>query len=422
MLSTLPFPASSKATNSMPFAAAPARGSGDAPAEGSFAQQLARAQPANDGAKPRGQEQAPQSVTGRPAHDGQSTDGTQDSTASDAAPAGDVPVKASPGDDPQTPKAGSRRSAPAPADGTTAKPRRLPPEGSALHWEGPVCELPAQAPGEPAAEQAGNEAAAAALLAGLLPPPISEPPPAPPTSRTATDGTAEVKPQPAPAGIADDRAKGLTAGATVLAAGIRAAAEADKPGFHAHDGGQIGSDADAVRPKSAESLAPAAAAWVATPAAGPATGGAAAPATARLAAQVGSGGFAAELGAQLTTFVRQGIEHARLELHPAELGPVTVQLQLDGDRARIHLTAEQAPTRQALEQALPQLASSLREAGLTLSGGGVFEQPQQAPSERRGEDAGASRRSDSGRAGDDSPLQAASAPAQRRRGVVDLVA
>ena len=33
-----------------------------------------------------------------------------------------------------------------------------------------------------------------------------------------------------------------------------------------------------------------------------------------------------------------------------------------------------AATRQMLEQSLPTLASTLRDAGLTLSGGGVFQQ------------------------------------------------
>ena len=41
------------------------------------------------------------------------------------------------------------------------------------------------------------------------------------------------------------------------------------------------------------------------------------------------------------------------------------------------MAAENGLTRQALEQSMPLLAGSLREAGLTLSGGGVFEQPRQ---------------------------------------------
>jgi flagellar hook-length control protein FliK len=138
---------------------------------------------------------------------------------------------------------------------------------------------------------------------------------------------------------------------------------------------------------------------------------------ARLSASPGSPDFGPQLGAQITTFVRDGLEHARLQLHPADMGPVLVQIQLDGQTAQVHLSAEHAVTRQALEAALPQLASQLREAGLTLSGGGVSEQAQQgrqAPS--------------------DNPSRPTSTPESTRpepqepsrtllrRGVVDLVA
>jgi len=157
----------------------------------------------------------------------------------------------------------------------------------------------------------------------------------------------------------------------------------------------------------------------ATPAAMP-SGGAAAPvAEARMAAGPGSEAFAAELGSQLTTFVRDGVQHARLHLHPAELGPVTVQIQIDGQAAQIHMAAENGLTRQALEQSMPLLAGSLREAGLTLSGGGVFEQPRQQ------RDPAPQGTASGGRPGPESADEPALRPgltAMRRRGVVDLVA
>lgn len=138
---------------------------------------------------------------------------------------------------------------------------------------------------------------------------------------------------------------------------------------------------------------------------------------ARLSASPGSPDFGPQLGAQVTTFVRDGLEHARLQLHPADMGPVLVQIQLDGQTAQVHLSAEHAVTRQALEDALPQLASQLREAGLTLSGGGVSEQAQQgrqAPSDNPSRSTGTP---ESAR-----PAREESARAPARRGVVDLVA
>ncbi|HEY6132495.1 MAG TPA: flagellar hook-length control protein FliK [Rubrivivax sp.] len=84
--------------------------------------------------------------------------------------------------------------------------------------------------------------------------------------------------------------------------------------------------------------------------------------------------FAPAIGTQIAHFARNGIEHARLRLNPAEMGPIAVQLAMDGQQVRVELLADVAATRQALEQSLPALASALRDAGFTLSGGGVFQQ------------------------------------------------
>ena len=151
---------------------------------------------------------------------------------------------------------------------------------------------------------------------------------------------------------------------------------------------------------------------------------AAAIAEATVTARPGSSAFAPQLGAQITTFVRDGVEHARLHLHPADMGPVSVQIQIDGAQAQVHLAAEHPLTRQALEQAMPLLAGSLREAGLTLSGGGVFEQARQGadpaaqdPSSRGRREAGTA--DDRAASAETRPL---ATPMPRRRGVVDLVA
>ncbi len=160
---------------------------------------------------------------------------------------------------------------------------------------------------------------------------------------------------------------------------------------------------------------------------GPAVGSSAAvPAEGRLSASPGQAGFAEQLGAQLSTYVREGVQHARLQLHPLELGPLTVQIELDGGNARMSFAAEHAQTRQALEQALPTLAGSLREAGLTLSGGGVFEQPRQPQPETDSRQSGGrsdGRSNGRGDGGGDGTLSGGGAgPVLRRRGVVDLVA
>ena len=140
---------------------------------------------------------------------------------------------------------------------------------------------------------------------------------------------------------------------------------------------------------------------------------------AQIAAYPHSAAFGPEFGAQISTFVRHGVERAQLQLHPAEMGPVTVQILVEGANAQVRLWAEQPGTRQALEQAMPALAGQLREGGLTLTGGGVFEQPRQAPEQTRRE-TGAGGPASAHPTADPAPL--AFATPARRRGLVDLVA
>ncbi|MFO1293236.1 MAG: flagellar hook-length control protein FliK [Rubrivivax sp.] len=156
-----------------------------------------------------------------------------------------------------------------------------------------------------------------------------------------------------------------------------------------------------------------------TPAAQSAPGAAAPPAEASLAFGPGHPEFAARLGAQLTTFVRGGVEFARIQLHPLEMGPVTVQIQLEGQAAQVHFAAAQGDTRQALDAALPTLAGCLRDAGLTLAGGGVFQQPRHADGDRAPPWPAEEREA---REAAPQPPAAAAPVALRRRGVVDLVA
>lgn len=95
---------------------------------------------------------------------------------------------------------------------------------------------------------------------------------------------------------------------------------------------------------------------------------------ATLAPTPGTEAFPAALGAQLSTWVSEGVEHARLELNPRELGPIEVHIALRDGATRIELGSDVASTRDALNQALPQLAQALGDVGLALAGGQVSDQ------------------------------------------------
>ena len=119
---------------------------------------------------------------------------------------------------------------------------------------------------------------------------------------------------------------------------------------------------------------------------------AAAAAGSRIAAPLGTPEFVEELGLRLGVLVKEGVQRAELHLNPADLGPVSVQIALDGTQARIDFGADAVQTRQAIEAGLPQLAGALRDAGFTLAGGGVSQHGG-----RRGQEGGESNGRSGGR-------------------------
>jgi flagellar hook-length control protein FliK len=189
---------------------------------------------------------------------------------------------------------------------------------------------------------------------------------------------------------------------------------------------QAGSDQPAAASKT-QPATPSFAATLAqalpTPTALPAD---AAPATtyAGVQAPLHSNAFAPELGARVSLLAVDGVQQAELQLNPADMGPVSVQITVDGSQAQVSFHALQAETRQALEQSLPDLAAALQGQGLTLSGGGVF---QQAPRDAdHGEDrSDAGRSPGASRSGNDrvgSTAGASSAASRRTVGLLDTFA
>lgn len=169
-------------------------------------------------------------------------------------------------------------------------------------------------------------------------------------------------------------------------------------------------------PLAAASGTPAAAAWA--PVSG--SGGLAeapAPVQVSLDTPVNRPEFRDELAAQVSSFAHDGIQGAVLNLNPAEMGPITVQIVLDGTQATVDFQALQPATRELIESSLPALASALHAEGLTLSGGSVGD--QRAPSQG-GQDARGGSQGDAGV----EPLAGASVQASARRteGVLDLYA
>jgi len=115
----------------------------------------------------------------------------------------------------------------------------------------------------------------------------------------------------------------------------------------------------------------ASASHVAAPHSAPQVESAAPPMSVTVVTPATSPEFNEALGVQVGVLARDGIQHAELQLNPADMGPISVQIALDGTRAQVDFGADSLATRQIIESGLPELASALRDAGFTLAGGGV---------------------------------------------------
>jgi len=191
---------------------------------------------------------------------------------------------------------------------------------------------------------------------------------------TATAAGEQRRPAEAPARDAAAHAKSvdLSAAADRSTARSVASSESLQAITAAATGGASTPQAGAASPAPAASFAAVLA--QAMPIAATAADASPVSASGQVQAAVHSSAFAPELGARVSLLAVDGVQQAELQLNPADMGPVAVQIVIDGAQAQVSFHAVQAETRQALEQSLPDLAAALQSQGLTLSGGGVFQQ------------------------------------------------
>lgn len=142
---------------------------------------------------------------------------------------------------------------------------------------------------------------------------------------------------------------------------------------------------------------------------------------------------AIRLGERLRWLSEAGVQEARLQLHPKELGAIDIRIRVEHQTASVWFGADHPAARAALEATLPQLRERLAADGLQLGQAEVGSQsqsPAQGQSNRQGSagegQSGAQLR---GRAPGDSDERAAAVPASERlaavvrhRGLVDRYA
>ena len=81
---------------------------------------------------------------------------------------------------------------------------------------------------------------------------------------------------------------------------------------------------------------------------------------------------------------------AELHLNPPNLGPVDIQLSMNGDQASLSFFSPHAPVREAIQSAMPRLTEALADAGVSLGNVFVGAQTQQERNPR--DDTGGSSR------------------------------
>ncbi len=93
------------------------------------------------------------------------------------------------------------------------------------------------------------------------------------------------------------------------------------------------------------------------------------------------------LGEQIQWHLGVGIQEARIEVSPRELGLVDVRLSVDDNGLRVHLTAAHAQTRELLQNELPRLREVLQQGGMLLADAQVGREAPGHDSGRQGSSA-----------------------------------
>jgi flagellar hook-length control protein FliK len=88
--------------------------------------------------------------------------------------------------------------------------------------------------------------------------------------------------------------------------------------------------------------------------------------------------FATSMATHLRVIKNQGGGEAKVNLHPAELGRMSVSVITEGNETKVAFTVETSQARQAVEASLSRLREMLEQAGLSLADSNVSEQNRQS--------------------------------------------
>ncbi len=82
---------------------------------------------------------------------------------------------------------------------------------------------------------------------------------------------------------------------------------------------------------------------------------------------VGQPGWDKAVGERIQWMIGRNIQNVEMKLTPPNLGPLEIRISVQNDQASVSFITTQAPTREALEAAIPRLREMLGEANLNLA-------------------------------------------------------
>ncbi len=153
-----------------------------------------------------------------------------------------------------------------------------------------------------------------------------------------------------------------TSDAAAIVTQVAASTLADASNGDAHGRGDAGSSGSSAGNSSAGNSSAAAQQLSANPSSAASTEASPA-ATLRVGAAVDSAEFPQDLADRVSFMVDSNLGSAKLQVHPPQLGPIELQIAVQGDRAQIWMSTHSAVTREALESSLPKLRDMLGAQG-----------------------------------------------------------
>ncbi len=221
------------------------------------------------------------------------------------------------------------------------------------------------------ANTAASDASAAIVAAGGMAPSTkaTAPAAAKPTSVGATsDGDSADSDATAGSSVPSASAAGIFPPVTAFAsphqaAGLTSAQSAAALPMAADPDKQVHAAAGAANPGSTNGDAAAGLSLLSSTSAVGGSVAASATPTLQVHASVGSDEFSQGLSDRVSWMVNSGVNNAKLQVNPPQLGPIELSISVQGNQAQVSMTTHSAVTRDALEASSPQLREMLGAQG-----------------------------------------------------------